>query len=449
MNAILEYTVPEKPKSKYTFEETERGVIIRRECGKWVEIFVTDDKKLGLCHDQDAFGRSYALFSVDHVMDAAARHFIDKYKFKDERLLEATRMIVTALSGRFTVFWRKMIERVTKDEYFLLTKKMWASTHTQTYLLDSVELYEERFKHFRQDLLNYHACRLFSASVTSDTWRWNTQSVKDAHILLYCERWREHLCHEHASPKIVNKILDTFPPAVPQRLMYNFAQVPFQSRPTSRLHLLSILLCAEHFGGPPKLPIFLNTTHQEILAVGRAFPLWEGQSKLKGNPSTSTISELVSYLCDYPDPHHGDLMGLLRKAIRWHEVRERERQRMESEWLEKQKAWLDTELPAPPIDFTPYPEITFLSTVRALKEEDRLMNHCVGDYDTKAAQGRCYLFHVDYEGETATIEVDDRGSVVQAYGPRNRKNKASAYGTRLLNRLFRGLNYPPLDDIPF
>jgi len=63
------------------------------------------------------------------------------------------------------------------------------------------------------------------------------------------------------------------------------------------------------------------------------------------------------------------------------------------------------------------------------------MNHCVGSrsYIEKAVNGSCYIFHLDYQDQTATVEVDRWGNVVQANGPSNKANVASAYGSKALD----------------
>jgi hypothetical protein len=63
------------------------------------------------------------------------------------------------------------------------------------------------------------------------------------------------------------------------------------------------------------------------------------------------------------------------------------------------------------------------------------MKHCVGSrrYVEKAVNGSCYIFHLDYLDQAATVEVDRWGNVVQAQGPLNQDNAATAYGSNALN----------------
>ena len=134
--------------------------------------------------------------------------------------------------------------------------------------------------------------------------------------------------------------------------------------------------------------------------------------------------------------YKGRLQPLARQAIlgglaiRWHsqDSQEQERQRALSRYgPEKPTA-------QPPIPLPTDPHVRFLSRVSDISEEGRVMDHCVGSriYIEKAVNGSCYIFHLDYQDQAATVEVDRWGNVVQANGPSNKTNVASAYGSKVL-----------------
>jgi PcfJ-like protein len=154
--------------------------------------------------------------------------------------------------------------------------------------------------------------------------------------------------------------------------------------------------------------------------------------KIGGNlRGTQSICRFVNYLMDYPDLHHGKILGLANKAIHWHRQgsQEQERQRVLSRFgPEKPTA-------PPPIQLPTDRHIRFLSRVSEVSEEGRVMKHCVGSrrYVEKAVNGSCYIFHLDYLDQAATVEVDRWGNVVQAQGPLNQDNAATAYGSNALN----------------
>ena len=78
------------------------------------------------------------------------------------------------------------------------------------------------------------------------------------------------------------------------------------------------------------------------------------------------------------------------------------------------------------------PRVRWLQTVDDVAAEGEQMEHCIASYIPNAVEGRCYLFHVDYQGEAASLMVNQLGQVTQAGGPRNRRNRASAWGRRVL-----------------
>ena len=90
----------------------------------------------------------------------------------------------------------------------------------------------------------------------------------------------------------------------------------------------------------------------------------------------------------------------------------------------------DTPTRPPPIP--PPSGVRFLSTIGEVISEGMQMEHCVGSYALEATAGVSFLFHVELDGEHATVEVDSRGAVVDAAGPRNRCNVAAEHGRHLL-----------------
>ena len=156
---------------------------------------------------------------------------------------------------------------------------------------------------------------------------------------------------------------------------------------------------------------------------------------------TRDLRFLVNFLLDYPEDHHGTLVGLADKAIRWHQHElAHERSRLLTQY------GAATGLAAPPLPPPADPSIRLLATVDDVAEEGERMGHCIASHIPGAVEGYCYLFHVDYRNEAAAVMVDSRGRVAQAEGPRNRRNRASAWGTRVLRAWGRAwpAEQPPL-----
>ena len=66
-----------------------------------------------------------------------------------------------------------------------------------------------------------------------------------------------------------------------------------------------------------------------------------------------------------------------------------------------------------------------LDTLEKVFTESVRMNHCVWSYSDAAIRGKTFLYHVEYNGTEATVEISPTGTIIQAYGPHNQVNKAS------------------------
>jgi hypothetical protein len=88
----------------------------------------------------------------------------------------------------------------------------------------------------------------------------------------------------------------------------------------------------------------------------------------------------------------------------------------------------------PPIPLPNIDGVTFLSTAGAVREEGSTMQHCVASYAKRAVEGRCYLFHIEYEGDHATAEITEHGKLKQIHGPKNQDNKATEWGKKALSK---------------
>jgi hypothetical protein len=185
----------------------------------------------------------------------------------------------------------------------------------------------------------------------------------------------------------------------------------------------------EPMAGTPNLHVFMHARETQIVEAMKRVGAYLHEEL---NPrQMSSVVTLVQILGDYPEKHHGGLLGLCNKAIRWH--RERDAEELE-ETLARYGG--DCKTRVPPLDLSGHPELRFLDCVSAIVEEARHMHHCIDQHVPYAINGDSYLFHVDYGGEEASIELSSYGRVLQAYGPHNTSNVAATYGRKLLNRLW-------------
>jgi hypothetical protein len=145
---------------------------------------------------------------------------------------------------------------------------------------------------------------------------------------------------------------------------------------------------------------------------------------------------VIRYLCDYPERYHGNLLGLVDRVIRWH------RQAHELNRLERQIDRLggyDQAAVTPPIPLPAVPGVIFLGTVGQIVGEGGRMGHCIATRTEDALHGRCYLFHVDHEGQHASVEVSAQGKIAEAQGPHNIVNAAAWWGAMQLRGWAAGL----------
>ncbi|MBD3227649.1 MAG: hypothetical protein GF329_05630 [Candidatus Lokiarchaeota archaeon] len=173
-------------------------------------------------------------------------------------------------------------------------------------------------------------------------------------------------------------------------------------------------------------PLAMRASLDQIREAGF---IWKGD-KLNIR-KTSELIEATRYITDYPERCESNWVALARRSRNWH----RELYNNEFAQQSPHDSLKDEEKTKKPLIDLPNVEgIEFMETVGRIRQESIDMNNCVKSYAPSACNGNCYLFHVDYEGKRATVEVSPRGRVVQVYGPRNSKNIACNYARKHLNK---------------
>jgi|JI10StandDraft_1071094.scaffolds.fasta_scaffold01502_20 hypothetical protein len=129
-------------------------------------------------------------------------------------------------------------------------------------------------------------------------------------------------------------------------------------------------------------------------------------------------------LYDYTESQPTTLLSLTRKTLEWHEAIERGVFH-ETEAIKKQPR-IDPEARVPEHPFElPEGNWRHFATVKEVRQEGKVMRHCVSSYVHKVMAAKCFLFHINDGKSDATVEYDARGNLVQAKGPRNRRNSAT------------------------
>ncbi len=242
----------------------------------------------------------------------------------------------------------------------------------------------------------------------------------------------------------LDRTLMNLPAKVPAELVLYLRAVRLPRPITDTVRLLALLtmvrrLCrygsldiARPGAGRSLAQILLQATETEVRASVRRVARQIGRGL---NPECSwDMDFFTAYLLDWPEEHHGRLGGLVGKAIRWHQAQLPPRRVIAMLGLGETQATLTPPIPLPAID-----GIRFLRTVGEIADEGESMQHCVSFHAEAAVHGGLYLFHIEYAGEHATIEITGHAYVTQASGPRNTHNRAVEWGRRQIEEWARGL----------
>ncbi len=231
------------------------------------------------------------------------------------------------------------------------------------------------------------------------------------------------------------------PGGVPAALLCDLRKIILPRPICNRWELITTILAGARTAD--NFSVFAHATAAVIkeamqrvsISLQREWARWSPTPRENLSPRrTRDVRTAVHYLLDYPEDHHGKIVGLAEKAIRWHGVEGRPMEARNS----VTRFGTDRRLMKPPIPLPEIEGVRFLATVADAVSEGEQMEHCIASYSESAVEGRCYLFHVEYQGENASVEVSSSGKVIQARGPRNCYNKATRWAAQILGQWGRG-----------
>jgi hypothetical protein len=279
------------------------------------------------------------------------------------------------------------------------------------------------------------------------------RALRQEVLALLAQDWKALYSSNGTAGRALCRTLMNLPGGITGGMLCNFPLVEsfLEKPPTDRLVLLAFLLfgrtlqCGVSLSSYWEGHIYARAQREDILA---ALQHLSAHLHRPLRPRRDGVAELVQYLADYCSqcrvegipPHTGNLTGLTKKAIRWHrqwQAEYEERWRLAQEAAEQRAQELledptPTALPSLPVPDNP--ALSFLESIGAIHREGKSMGHCIGSLADQAVSGSCYLFHVEYQGECASVQVSRFGEVIQSYGPKNMINSASDYGRRVLGR---------------
>ncbi len=138
----------------------------------------------------------------------------------------------------------------------------------------------------------------------------------------------------------------------------------------------------------------------------------------------SLISEFVEFLDKFPDIHNGNIVGLTEKAIKWQEKeKDKDVMKLFCKYDETDKTSI------PQFKLCENENIHFLSSAVDIVQEGVTMKHCVTKFIDDAIEGNSFYYHVNFNEESATAELDEKGRLVQINGPKNKTNTAVDFGS--------------------
>jgi hypothetical protein len=194
------------------------------------------------------------------------------------------------------------------------------------------------------------------------------------------------------------------------------------------------------------IKVILRSTDDDIRKGIRLMWQYFPSTTTSGFKSKREILRAFTLIYDYAgEVGKWDMAGLARRSEQYHhdiaaqqraqqEIWDRQRLADDKAYAERRKMLQTAKTALPSIPLPVDEHIRFLDTYVSVLDEGMLMEHCIAQYAERAVDGHSYLFHVDYNGEMASVEVSPRGFVSQSYGPKDRLNNASAYGKKVLTK---------------
>ena len=326
------------------------------------------------------------------------------------------------------------------QKIFNIQRKVFASAFAVPNLLLNRYFYEFADKYLIDDLFRYRAAgkaiHIFGDAFYNSAWDLyiNEPSAltdplnQRQAVRIACDQlrnWRSLFSYNGRSYPNLNRTLDQLPGGISNNLLKNLRSVKLKRVVTDRPELIVILLGnASSFQNHGDV-LHFATRREIIQAMNRVSIAM--QTPLS-HRSTAHLDTFVRYLNDYPDVHEGGIVGLANKSIQYH-----------LDLVNQTLADIDTtdmerELAKPPIPVPSVAGLRFLSTSQEVLAEGMLMGHCIGRYIELAERGECYLFHYEDGGQSASIQVDPYGKVIQSRGPRNTQNEATKRAQQILSR---------------
>jgi hypothetical protein len=278
-------------------------------------------------------------------------------------------------------------------------------------------------KYILSDLINYRACRIYylyesSCYINND--------------------WLAGYSHNKVPYRSLNRTLMNLPGGIINQQLLGLQNFELPEPATSRIRLLAYLCFNNNYTNTEKdISVIARSTDKEIYEALKYMRHYFPNERNTNFRKTTEIIKTFGMIFDYLGSWNNlDILGLSKRSEEYHHNIELQNRIMyehyEKQRIEREKELKKSNTALPKIALPENKSITFLDTYASVIDEGKTMSHCIASYAEGAVKGRFYLFHVDYGGEMASVEVNPKGYVVQSYGPKDRINSASKYGERIL-----------------
>jgi len=372
----------------------------------------------------------------------------------------AKKKTASALNHRVHDIWKNLLQQVS-PEILELHKKLYAVAGGVGNWENVKRAFDKGDEYLLEDMVNYRAARIAILGC-------NERIMEE-------KNWMRAFSYSDKISTSLKKTLMQLPYGIAYFDAIYLNQIELPEPVTTRLKLLAYSTLARMYIGTEDerqrrdefKHVLLKSTEKDIRNAVRF--MWEHFPNEKTGDFRrlrqikSTLDMIFDYRGEIGD---WDILGLAKRSEEYHHNVELQ-ERVQAEEREKRRHSGDKEYAKlissntalPPIPLPENPSVKFLDTYQSVVNEGKIMEHCIAQYAERAVYGHSYLFHVDYEGEMASVEVNPVGYVLQSYGKRDCSNKASEYGRKELNKWAKklkgkGIKQPKtnrfeLQEIPF
>jgi hypothetical protein len=387
------------------------------------------------------YNERQGLFMYTNIMQAISDILMMNWKRPEEHFKKkcswvihkwAKTRTIKALSKRFHARWVALLEKCD-SRVVQAQRSYFAATGRYHGNLIKDALYTEKHKFVLSDICKYRAAAL----TVPDMYFYNSDNFYGWHNFYgrqtvehrYATNWMEIYSYGGKTNSSLRKTLMNLPGCTPYHLLKNIALKEMDRPILSRPELIAYLSTFNYARGKQERAcnVLRKSNAEQIRRAVKmvAAHLRISKPRLR---KTNFIASQLSYIFDCDEPHNGAITGMAEKSIRWHRGGNYNAQRANCKYAP------NTPVKQPSVPLPNSKCVKFLDTVQKIWDESTEMGHCVSGYAPAAVEGKSFLFHVDYAGDCATVEVSPEGYVSQARGPHNCSNKATNWAARYFKK---------------